>query len=784
MFKVAALFTLAALAAIARPALADSITRPAENKSKAPLKIQPQAYAFGLQDVRLLPGSEFHHAQELDRKWLRELDADRMLHNFRLTAGLPSDAKPLGGWEEPKCELRGHAVGHYLTAVALAWASCGDEELKAKGERIVAGMAECQAKVGTGYLSAFPESWIDRVETGQRVWAPWYTLHKIYAGLIDMYVYCDNDQALEVARKFADWYVKRSARLSEPQFQKMLANEHGGMNDCLAELYAVTGEQKYLDLSRRFNHKAVLDPLAAGEDRLTGLHANTQFPKVIGCCRQHELTGEESLKKLSVFFWEVVTRERSYAIGGNSDGEHFSPKERLSQHIGPSTTETCNTYNMLKLTRHLMSWQMKCEYGDYYERALYNHILASQNPRTGMVCYYIPLRSGQAKTYSSVNDAFWCCVGTGIENHVKYGDSIYFHDGAGKNLYLNLFIPSTLNWKDAGVQVRQETRFPDDPSTSLRVSCAKPRRFTLHVRCPYWATAGITADLNGERLAFEGKPGSYVAIDRTWSDGDTLRLIMPFTLRTEGFRDNPRKVALMFGPLVLAAETPAGRTDTYILGEVEKIPSALAKVAEPGQPWALTFAGSKDVFRVGGEEPRDLIFRPYYRIHDKPQAVYWDVLTAEEYTRRQEAARAEQARRRALKARTVDEVEIGRAESEKAHALKGDKTGTGVFNSRRWRHATDGGWFSYELKVPGDAASEVMVTYWGGDGGNRTFDVLIDDKKVATVKLEHNKPGEFFDACYSVPADRAGQQKITVRFQAQPGKWAGGVFGVAVLKKN
>ena len=778
MSKVAVLVTLAALTGMAASAWADSITRPAENKSKAPLKVQPQAYAFHLRDVRLLAGSEFHHAQEMDRKWLGELDADRMLHNFCLTAGLPSDARPLGGWEEPKCELRGHAVGHYLTAVALAWASCGDEELKKKGDQVVAGMAACQAKIGTGYLSAFPESWIDRVEAGQRVWAPWYTLHKIYAGLIDMYVLCDNEQALEVAKKFADWYVKRSAKLSDQQFQKMLANEHGGMNDCLAELYAVTGEQKYLNLSKRFNHQAVLDPLAAGEDKLTGLHANTQFPKVIGCCRQHALTGEASLKALSIFFWEVVTRERSYVIGGNSDGEHFSPKERLSRHIGPSPTETCNTYNMLKLTRHLMSWEMRGEYGDYYERALYNHILASQNPKTGMVCYYVPLRSGQAKTYSSVDNAFWCCVGTGIENHVKYGESIYFHDGAGKALYLNLFIPSTLEWKDAGIQVRQENNFPAEPSTKLRFACAKPAEFALHVRYPYWATAGMTAKLNGQPLAFEGKPGSYVAIKRTWKDRDTLELAMPFTLRTEGFRDNPRKLAVMFGPLVLAAEVPAGKTDTYILGEIEKIPSAL----KPGGD-SLTFTGDKAVFRVAGEEPRDLVFRPYHQIHEKPLAVYWDVLTPAEYAKRQEAARAEQARRQALKARIVDEVEIGRAEPEKAHALKGEKTSSGEFNSRRWRHAIDG-WFSYELKVPGDAASEVIVTYWGSDGGNRTFDVLIDDKKVAEVKLTAKHPDKFFDAFYGVPADRAGQQKVVVRFQAHKGNWAGGVFGLAVLKKQ
>ncbi len=371
------------------------------------------------------------------------LDVERLLHTFRINAGLPSSAQPLGGWEEPKSEVRGHFVGHYLSACALMYAATGDARLKAKGDAVVAGLAECQKAMKSGYLSAYPESFIDRVEAVRPVWAPYYTLHKILAGLIDMAIECDNPQALDVARKFGDWFVTRNAKLSDEQMQKMLGNEHGGVNEALANLYALTGEKKYLDTALRFNHLAVLGPASQREDKLTGLHANTQFPKFIGAAREYDLNGDDTLKTAAEFFWNTVVHERSYVIGGNSDGEHFSPKERLSQALGPNTTETCNTYNMLKLTRHLFCWEPKAEYADYYERALINHILASQNPETGMMCYYVPLRSGMTRGgagmgYNTPENSFWCCTGTGVENHAKYGDSIYFHDPANKSLYSEL----------------------------------------------------------------------------------------------------------------------------------------------------------------------------------------------------------------------------------------------------------------------------------------------------------------------------------------------------------
>jgi len=780
--KILAALLVAALAAMAVGAtgLRAGVPGEGEGKMKVKLAIPPKAIAFGLEDVRLLDGP-FKRAQDLDRAYLKSLEPDRLLHNFRVAAGLPSQAKPLGGWEEPKGELRGHFVGHYLTACSLMYAATGDEALRDCARAIVTGLAECQKKIGSGYLSAFPEEFIDRVEARQRVWAPWYTLHKIYAGLVDAYVHCGDKQALEVVRGMADWAIARTDRLSDEQMERMLGTEHGGMNDTLAELYAVTGEEKYLKLSRRFNHKAVLDPLTRREDRLTGLHANTQFPKVIGAARQYELAGGEDLRTAATFFWEMVTRERSYVIGGNSDGEGFSRKEELSKALGPNTTETCNTYNMLKLTRQLFAWQPLAEYADFYERALLNHILASQNPETGMTCYYVPLRTGSAKTFGGTHDAFWCCTGTGIENPARYGEAIYFHDG-GDGLFVNLFIASELAWRDKGVTVRQETAYPESAATRLALKCEKPVDLALHVRHPWWAVSGLRVSINGAAQNVQSTPGSYATLSRTWKDGDTVEVGMPMGLRTEGFRDNPRRFAFMYGPLVLCAQVDRGKEFPVILGE----PADLAAAVRPMPGKDLEFVLPGSVIRILGQESvADMTLRPFYKEYKNPYIVYWDALTSDQWAARLEQFKADEARRKTLEARAVDSVQIGVADSEKAHGLEGEKTGAGEFGGKRWRHATDGGWFSYRLKVIPDASLELLCTWWGSDGGARAFDILIDGTKIATEKLDNNRPGKFYDQAYPVPPELTqGKQAVIVRFQAHPGNLAGSVFGCALLRKE
>ncbi len=760
---------------IATAAHADALWL-ANPQLKVPNQAPQQAQAFPLKNVRLL-GGPFHHAQELNRRYLHSLDVDRLLHSFRLNAGLPSTAAPYGGWEEPKGELRGHFAGHYLTACALMYASTGDEPLRQKATTLVAGLAACQAKFPSGYLSAYPEEFFDRVEKQQPVWAPYYTLHKILAGLLDQYVYCGNTQALEVARKFGDWAVARNARLTDEQMQAMLGAEHGGMNEALANLYALTGEDRYLAISKRFNHQAVIHPAMRRQDALTGLHANTQFPKFIGIARQYELTRNESLRTAASFFWNTVVHERSYVIGGNSDGEHFSPKEKLSTAFGPSTTETCNTYNMLKLTRHLFCWDPQVEYADYYERALYNHILASQNPADGMTCYYVPLRSGSSKTYCTPTNSFWCCTGTGIESHAKYGDSIYFHNGA-QTLYVNLFIASELDWKARGIKIRQETAFPESDTTTLTIAGQKPTELELKLRWPSWAKTGYAVSVNGQSQQLAGTPGSWVILRRTWRNGDTVTVTMPFGLGIEGFADNPDRFAFLHGPVVLAAPADPTKPFPAVVADRPAVTAALQPAGRPN-----TFTASPAVFRSPGGTTA-VTFEPFYALHGgRHYQVYFDRFTPAQWREKEAEYAAELARQREIAARTVDFVVPDREQSERDHRFRGEQTAAGDFGDRKWRHATDGGWFSWELKVAPDQPQELWVTYWGSDGGNRVFDIFADDRKIATQRLENNKPDRFFDEVYPLPHDLLrGKPIITVKFQAHPGASAGGVFGARVMK--
>ena len=760
---------VAALASTAAAAVGDFTL---ETRDTVALAAQP----FPLSAVRLLDGP-FKHAQDLDRDYLLSLDVDRLLHTFRLNAGLPSDAKPYGGWEEPKSEVRGHFVGHYLSACALMYASTGDARLKAKGEALVAGFAACQAKFPSGYLSAYPEEFIDRVETQRNVWAPYYTLHKLLAGLLDMHVLCGDPRALEVAKKFGDWAIARNTPLSDERMQAMLGNEHGGMNEGLANLYALTGEEKYLRISRRFNHQTVIGPAAQRQDKLTGLHANTQIPKFVGTARQYELTGDDALKTASQFFWSTVVNERSYVIGGHSDGEHFTPKEKLSTAFGPSTTETCNTYNMLKLTRHLFCWEPRVAYADYYERALYNHILASQNPENGMTCYYVPLRTGSGKTYCERETSFWCCTGTGIENHAKYGDSIYFHSGEA-TLYVNLFIASDLDWQARGIKLRQETAFPREGATQLTFTCEQPAALELKLRWPSWATSGYEVSVNGQTEKTSGTPGSWLTLNRTWRSGDTVRVKTPFRVRTEGFADNPDRFAFLHGPIVLGAQVDPGKPFPTVVAEREQGLDALTPAAEPG-----TFTASAAVFRAPGAAG-GVKLEPFYAIHGgRHYQVYFDRFTPAQWREKEAEYAAALARQRELTARTVDAVVPDREQSERDHALRGEQTGAGDFGDRKWRHATDGGWFSWRLKVLPGQPQELRVTYWGSDGGNRVFDILVEDRKLATQKLEQRQPDKFFDEVYPLPADLLkDKQTITVKFQAHPGAFAGGVFEARVMR--
>jgi hypothetical protein len=596
-----------------------------------------KALPFSMGQVRLLDGP-FREAMLRDQKYLLSLDADRFLHTFRITAGLPSSAKPYGGWEEPKVELRGHSLGHYLSACALMYSSTGDERLKARADGIVTELAKIQEAMPSrgfhaGYLSAFPEEFFDRVDAAQNVWAPYYTLHKIMAGLLDVHQHCNNRQALDVLVKLADWVRFRVDRLSEAQQQKALDTEFGGMMEVLENLYGVTGNPEYLRVARKFDHRRVFDPLARGEDPLNGLHANTQIPKAIGAARDFELTGEKRYHDIASFFWQRVAHFRSYVIGGNSDGEMFFPPETFSKRLGASSTETCNTYNMLKLTRHLFQWEPSAETMDFYERALYNHILASQDPATGMMTYYVPLRPASYKTFSTAEESFWCCVGTGMENHAKYGDTIYFHDDS--TLYINLFIASELDWPEKGVKIRQVTQFPEEDKTRLTFQSSKSVRLKLQVRYPSWARSGMQIAVNGKAQRVKANPGSLAAIDRNWKNGDSVEIRFPMSLHLEAMPDDAHLVAILYGPMVLAGDLGKDGMENAVRygpmspqfgkGSAVEIPEfrcdlkdLLSKLRpEPGAP--ATFRSD------GIGYPRDFVLAPFYKVVDPRYTVYWRI---------------------------------------------------------------------------------------------------------------------------------------------------------------
>jgi DUF1680 family protein len=750
-------------------------------------RIQREAEEFRLEDVRLLDGP-FKHAMMRDAEYLLRLDPDRLLSCFRKEAGLKPKAESYGGWES--MTIAGHSLGHYLSACSLMFAATSDVRFRERVNYIIAELDECQRANGNGYVAAIPngKKIFQEVSAGDiRVqpfdlnggWVPWYTLHKLFAGLLDAHRYLQNTKALAIAFKLADWADATVAKLSEEQFQHMLGCEHGGMNEVLAELYARTGNEKYLQLSRRFHHKAVLEPLARREDRLQGLHANTQIPKLIGLARRYELTLDADDKTAAEFFWQRVVHHHSYVNGGNSDGERFGPPDKLNNRLSQNTSETCNTYNMLKLTRHLFEWHASAEYADYYERALYNHILASQDPDDGMVCYYVPMKAGSKKLYSKPFDSFWCCVGTGMENHAKYGEAIYFHND--DSLWVNLFIPSELNWRAKGLSLRQETRYPESDKINFTVRAQKPINLSLRLRYPGWATGNVSVAVNGRPVTVTAKPGSFIEIKRTWKTGDRVELTIPMSLRLEAMPDNPHRVAVLYGPTVLAGDLGAEDETTSVSLE----PALLTNDRQPSE-WLKPVANEPLTFRtVSTGKPADVTLYPFYRMHHKRYAVYWDVLNQQQWVEREANYKKELERLRRLEALTVDFVQPGEAHLEREHNLQGALMNSGENQGRKWRHARAAGWLSFDLKVLPDAPVLLVVSYWGSETGPRTFDILADGTKIATQSLQNDKPGEFFDVTYAIPPDvTRGKDKITIRFSGQPGNMAGGFYGVRVIRKE
>lgn len=607
-------------------------------KMKKETVVPLRAESFDLKDVRLLP-SRFRENMMRDSAWMASIEVNRLLHSFRTNAGVFAGreggymtVKKLGGWESLDCELRGHTTGHLLSAYGLMYAATGSEVFKLKGDSLVRGLAEVQEALGNGYLSAFPEELINRNLRGAGVWAPWYTLHKLFSGLIDQYLYADNAQALEVVKRMGDWAYRKLKPQTEEVRRRMICNEFGGINESFYNLYALTGNEDYRWLAAYFYHNDVIDPLKELRDDLGTKHTNTFIPKVIAEARNYELTKNEASRKLAAFFWHTMVDRHTFAPGCSSQKEHFFDTAHFSEYLNGYTGETCCTYNMLKLSRHLFCWTGDEAVASYYERALYNHILGQQDPESGMVCYFLPLLSGAHKVYSTKENSFWCCVGSGFESHAKYGEAIYYKNDKG--IYVNLFIPSEVRWEEKGLMLRQETEFPAKETTSLTMRLKAPVTTTVYLRYPSWSGKGEVR-VNGKKVSVRQKPGSYIALTRCWQDGDRIEAAYPMQVRMETTPDNPNRGALLYGPIVLAGERgtegmrqPAPFSDPEQYNDYYTydyhVPAGLKttlQIDKKHPERALKRTGDGLRFTT----PQGDVIRPLYDLHRQRYVVYWEL---------------------------------------------------------------------------------------------------------------------------------------------------------------
>ncbi len=770
-----------ALAAVTLPAVSQSA---AQVRQRLPRSAKPLALA----DVELLP-SLFRNAVDVNRRYVLSLDPDRLLHNFRTGAGLPPRAERYGGWEGDT--IAGHTLGHYLSALALLHAQAADAETKRRAQYVVEELALVQAKRGDGYVAGLTRKRKDgSIVDGQEIfpeimrgeisatgfdlngaWSPLYTIHKLFAGLLDVHQHCALDSALAVAVQLGNYFAKVFAALDDTQLQAMLACEYGGINESFAELGARTGEPHWITLAERIRDTRVLEPLARQEDRLAHHHSNTQVPKLVGLARLYELTGKESYASTARFFWERVTQHHSYVIGGNSDREYFFAPDAISKYVTEQTCEHCNTYNMLRLTRHLFAWQPDARWFDFYERAHLNHVMSQQHPTTGMFTYMTPLMAGAVREFSTPTDSFWCCVGSGMESHAKHADSVFWE--GDNTLFVNLYIPATARWRAQGATVRLQSSYPFTGSISLQVEqLARPQRFAIALRIPRWATESQVT-VNGKAVRVERESG-YAIVSRRWRAGDVIALELPHRLRIEPTPDDPTTIAVLHGPLVLAADLGPGPNDLTRLAPALVADDVLATFAAvPNE--AATFDVPASVAR-----PEALRFVPFFSQYERRSAVYVRRFTAEDWQAELDARQAAAERERELAVRSIDVMALGESEAEREHQLTSAISYAVSYRGVNGRDARSGGFFEFDLNVqPGMA---LHATYWG-DERRREFDVLIDGQWLARQKLEHDHPGQFFSVQYPIPeALIRGKSKVRVRFEPPAKNTAGPVFGVRALR--
>ena len=812
------------------------------------------AQSFPLSRVRLLDGPLLD-AQRTDLRYLMALDADRLLAPFRREAGLPQPKPPYGNWESSG--LDGHMGGHYVSALAMMAASTGDEAVRQRLRQVLIELRRCQLANGDGYLGGVPDSkamWreiargtlkVDSFSVNGR-WVPWYNLHKTFAGLRDAWVLMAEPLAREMLVDLGRWALTLLSPLSDDQLQDMMRAEHGGMNEVFADIAAMTGDARFLRLAERFSHRAILMPLREGRDALTGLHANTQIPKVIGFARiaEEQAAGhgapsadrgapDKDWLAPARFFWKTVRERRSVAIGGNSVREHFHPltdfQPMVDEIEGP---ETCNTYNMLKLTEllqaHAADDRERAQYADYYERALFNHVLASQHPAGGFV-YFTPMRPNHYRVYSQVDLGMWCCVGSGIESHARHGQFVYTHDElapGGPALFVHLFAASSLDWREQGLRLTQRTRFPDESATRLIIDAIEPverdrvasdaatdgvaRRFTLKIRHPSWMAPGaLRVKVNGRAVsltAADAQPGGYVTLTREWRAGDVVDVRLPMRTTLEAMPTRTDFLAVMHGPIVLAAKTRpiADERLTFRAGEARMdhvahgalVPLAQAPLFVSAKPdfggrlvpvpgRSLTFSAGSLLQGPDGAPARDLVLEPFFRVQDARYVVYWPYSTPAEAKQRRERLAQEERERLALQARTVDAVAPGEQQPESDHGFDGEGVETGLNKGRRWRHAT--AWFGYRLNDPKREGRVLRLAFSALDDGRR-FSVSVNDRLLVDVTLKATEDerarAEIYHRDFALPADwpRPADGSLRVKLVAASGSIAGGLYDLRLMR--
>lgn len=765
---------------------------------------------FPLGDITLLDGP-LKHARDLNVQVLLKYDCDRMLAPYRKEAGLQPRKPSYPNWDG----LDGHVGGHYLSALAIN-AATGNEECRKRMEYMISELqlvleannqrheAWCHNYIGGVPNSAKMWTAFSKGDFGPYfgTWAPFYNIHKMYAGLRDAWLYCGNEQAKNLFLKFCDWAVDITRDLNDGQMEKMLGNEHGGMNEVLADAYAITGEQKYLDCARRFSHKLLLVPMEEGKDCLDNMHANTQIPKVIGYQRIAELAHDVQYHNASEYFWEIVTRQRSLALGGNSRREHFPTKATCIDYINDiDGLESCNTYNMLKLTEDLNRVKPNGMYGDFYETAMFNHILSAQHPQHGGYVYFTPARPRHYRNYSAPNEAMWCCVGTGMEDHGKYGQFVWTHDKGVKAeddaLYVNLFVASELNWKDRKMVIRQQTAFPYAESSVVEVAKGKGT-FILKVRKPSWCKNFTVKGVGFDADSYE--ENGFVCMKRKWKKGDQVKISMPMHAYIKPMINVPQYVAIMYGPILLGMKTGTedmrgliaddSRFGQYAGGKklaLDEAPILLPKHLDDIAKNLKPVLGKPLHFKLATrmENAIDGELQPFFEIHDSRYMMYWLALGENDYKTYMQKLADEEKARQALEARTVDKVNPGEQQPETDHNMEADVTERGNTEGVFFRDARDGHFFSYLMQTKGETNLSLQLKFWGQDEWRTSeFDIYVNDKLLCSVNNSHRwRTTQFKTVDYAIPSEFVkGKKEIRVKFVAHKGKQVGQIYGVRLVK--